>query len=180
MKLEDEAGVAQIRADMKHVCQSNRLGGWSGEVRVTDWMVSRMEELGLEAAHVACETLAELVTKDAWPFGQRGADDVAKESDRLRPELFESYCARPGMDKKSVAVVPAAIGEHHGWASPHHVADPDVQAFGAVTVAFLGGAVDSRTTSRGATSTARLHVCSGLSIFSITKRAAMTPMSTAS
>lgn len=48
--LKDKTGVAQIRADVQHLCRTigNRLAGWPGEEQAADWMVSRMEELGLE------------------------------------------------------------------------------------------------------------------------------------
>jgi len=49
MELTDRSGLERIRADMEHLCRTigNRLAGWAGEERAADWMVERLNELGL-------------------------------------------------------------------------------------------------------------------------------------
>ena len=49
MRLKEDSGLAQITADMKHLCETigNRMAGWPGEERAADYMAKRLTELGL-------------------------------------------------------------------------------------------------------------------------------------
>ena len=49
MEVSDCGGLGRIEADMEHLCRTigNRLAGWPGEELAADWMVGRLNELGL-------------------------------------------------------------------------------------------------------------------------------------
>lgn len=102
IELKDRSGLAQIEADMTHLCNTigNRLAGWPGEERAALWMVERCEELGLAS-----------VARLAYPL--------------RRWRLVKGELVALGDQERKIACVPCT----HAASTPPEGVEGDLAAF---------------------------------------------------